>query len=70
MNKPKLVLNGGWGGLTAADALKGMLSADFRIAVIDKLQSFIFYPSSTIEIFENKNQYPGHSYHRPDDSSF
>lgn len=45
MNKTILVLGGGWGGLTAAHALKGMLPLDYRIAVIEKRDSFIFYPS-------------------------
>ena len=45
MSKTILVLGGGWGGLTAAHALRGMLSPDYRIAVIEKRQSFIFYPS-------------------------
>lgn len=45
MNKTILVLGGGWGGLTAAHALKGMLPADYRVAVIEKRESFVFYPS-------------------------
>lgn len=44
-NKTILILGGGWGGLTAAHALKAMLPADYRIAVIEKRKSFIFYPS-------------------------
>lgn len=45
MSKTILVLGGGWGGLTAAHALKGKLLGDYRIAVIEKRQSFVFYPS-------------------------
>ena len=45
MNKTILILGGGWGGLTAAHALKGMLPSEYRIAVIEKNQSFVFYPS-------------------------
>ncbi|MGE0638493.1 MAG: NAD(P)/FAD-dependent oxidoreductase [Bacteroidia bacterium] len=45
MSKTILILGGGWGGLTAAHALKGKLPADYRIAVIEKRQSFVFYPS-------------------------
>lgn len=45
MNKTILILGGGWGGLTAAHALRGMLPPEYRIAVIEKRQSFVFYPS-------------------------
>lgn len=45
MNKTILIAGGGWGGLTAAHALRGMLSPEYRIAVIEKRQSFVFYPS-------------------------
>ncbi|MDO9000983.1 MAG: FAD/NAD(P)-binding oxidoreductase [Bacteroidota bacterium] len=45
MSKTILILGGGWGGLTAAHALKGKLPSDYRIAVIEKRQSFVFYPS-------------------------
>lgn len=45
MGKTIAVLGGGWGGLTAAHALKGMLSSEDRIVVIEKRQSFVFYPS-------------------------
>ncbi|TAL57163.1 MAG: NAD(P)/FAD-dependent oxidoreductase [Bacteroidetes bacterium] len=45
MNKTILILGGGWGGLTAAHALRGMLASEYRIAVIEKRQSFVFYPS-------------------------
>lgn len=45
MGKTIAVLGGGWGGLTAAHALKGMLSSDDRVVVIEKRQSFVFYPS-------------------------
>ncbi len=45
MTKTILVLGGGWGGLTAAHALRGMLPADYRVAVIEKRKSFVFYPS-------------------------
>jgi len=45
MIKTILVLGGGWGGLTAAHALKGKLPTADRIAVIEKRQSFVFYPS-------------------------
>lgn len=45
MSKTIIVIGGGWGGLTAAHALKGMLPAGHRIAVIEKRSSFIFYPS-------------------------
>ena len=45
MNKTILILGGGWGGLTAAHALKGMLPNEYRITVIEKNQSFVFYPS-------------------------
>ncbi|MBI4947731.1 MAG: NAD(P)/FAD-dependent oxidoreductase [Bacteroidetes bacterium] len=45
MSKTILVLGGGWGGLTAAHTLRGILSSDYRIAVIEKRKSFIFYPS-------------------------
>ncbi len=45
MNKTILILGGGWGGLTAAHALRGLAPNDYRIAVIEKNQSFIFYPS-------------------------
>lgn len=45
MNKTILVLGGGWGGLTAAHALRGLAPNDYRIAVIEKSPSFIFYPS-------------------------
>ncbi|MBE2188807.1 MAG: NAD(P)/FAD-dependent oxidoreductase [Candidatus Kapabacteria bacterium] len=45
MTKTILILGGGWGGLTAAHALKGKLPSDYRIAVIEKRQSFVFYPS-------------------------
>ncbi|MDO8994664.1 MAG: FAD/NAD(P)-binding oxidoreductase [Daejeonella sp.] len=43
--KTILVLGGGWGGLTAAHTLRGLVPGDYRIAVIEKRQSFIFYPS-------------------------
>ncbi len=45
MGKTILILGGGWGGLTAAHALKVNLSSDYRIVVIEKRQSFVFYPS-------------------------
>lgn len=45
MGKTIAVLGGGWGGLTAAHALKGMLPSEDRIVVIEKRQSFVFYPS-------------------------
>ncbi|MDO8366907.1 MAG: FAD/NAD(P)-binding oxidoreductase [Saprospiraceae bacterium] len=45
MSKTILVLGGGWGGLTAAHALRGLVPKDYRIVVIEKSQSFIFYPS-------------------------
>lgn len=45
MTKTILVLGGGWGGLTAAHALIGMLPTDYRVAVIEKRVSFVFYPS-------------------------
>ena len=44
MSKTIVILGGGWGGLTAAHALRAMLP-DYRIAVIEKRQSFVFYPS-------------------------
>lgn len=43
--KTIIVLGGGWGGLTAAHALRGQVSGDYRVVVIEKRQSFIFYPS-------------------------
>ncbi len=45
MGKTILVLGGGWGGLTAAHELIGNLSPAYRIIVIEKRKSFIFYPS-------------------------
>lgn len=45
MNKTILVLGGGWGGLTAAHALRGLVPNNYRIAVIEKSRSFTFYPS-------------------------
>ena len=45
MNKSILILGGGWGGLTTAHAIRGMLSPEYRITVIEKRQSFVFYPS-------------------------
>lgn len=45
MSKTILVLGGGWGGLTAAHSLRGSLPKDYRVAVIEKKQSFVFYPS-------------------------
>jgi sulfide:quinone oxidoreductase len=45
MNKTIAVLGGGWGGLTAAHALRGMLPAEYRIVVLDKSPTFVFYPS-------------------------
>lgn len=45
MNKTVLVLGGGWGGLTAAHSLRGLLPSDWRVAVIERRQSFVFYPS-------------------------
>jgi len=45
MIKTILVLGSGWGGLTAAHALKSKLPTAYRIAVIEKKQSFVFYPS-------------------------
>lgn len=45
MGKTIVVLGAGWGGLTAAHALRGMLPPEHRIVVIEKRQSFIFYPS-------------------------
>jgi NADH dehydrogenase FAD-containing subunit len=45
MSKTVLILEGGWGGLTAAHALLGQVPKDYRIAVIEKRQSFVFYPS-------------------------
>ena len=43
--KTILVLGGGWGGLTAAHSLRGMLPPEYRVAVIERRESFIFYPS-------------------------
>lgn len=45
MSKTILILGGGWGGLTAAHALLGQIPEDYRIVVIEKRESFIFYPS-------------------------
>ena len=45
MGKTIAVLGGGWGGLTAAHALKGLLSNEHRIVIIEKKESFTFYPS-------------------------
>ena len=45
MTKTILVLGGGWGGLTAAHALRGAVPEDYRITVIERRQSFVFYPS-------------------------
>lgn len=45
MSKTILILGGGWGGLATAHALRGLVPNDYRIAVIEKRQSFIFYPS-------------------------
>jgi len=45
MSKSILILGGGWGGLTAAHALIGQVPKDYRIAVIEKRQFFVFYPS-------------------------
>src|SRR3989344_373366 len=43
--KTILIAGGGWGGLTAAHALQGMLPSGYRVAVIEARQSFVFYPS-------------------------
>ncbi len=45
MSKTILIAGGGWGGLITAHALRGMVPADYRIVVIEKRQSFIFYAS-------------------------
>lgn len=45
MGKTIAVLGGGWGGLTAVHALKGLLSDEHRIVVIERKSSFVFYPS-------------------------
>lgn len=44
MSKTVLILGGGWGGLTTAHALKGSLPEDWRVLVIEKRPSFVFYP--------------------------
>ena len=38
MGKTIAVLGGGWGGLTAAHALRGMLTSEHKIIVIEKRQ--------------------------------
>ena len=43
--KTILILGGGWGGLTAAHALRGLVPKDYQVVVIEKRESFIFYPS-------------------------
>lgn len=55
MTKTILVLGGGWGGLTAAHDLKAMLPGDYRVAVIEKRQSFVFYPSYLRAMVGEKN---------------
>ncbi|HWR33644.1 MAG TPA: FAD/NAD(P)-binding oxidoreductase [Chitinophagaceae bacterium] len=45
MKKTILILGGGWGGLTAAHALLGQVPKDYQILVIERKQSFVFYPS-------------------------
>lgn len=45
MGRTIAVLGGGWGGLTVAHDLRGMLPPEHRIIVIEKRQSFVFYPS-------------------------
>lgn len=40
-----IILGGGWGGLTTAHALSGALPVHCNITVIEKNESFTFYPS-------------------------
>ncbi|MBI3134459.1 MAG: FAD-dependent oxidoreductase [Bacteroidetes bacterium] len=40
-----LILGAGWGGLTAAHTLRSNLPADDRVILIEKKESFVFYPS-------------------------
>ena len=40
-----VVLGGGWGGLTAAHHLRGLLSAEHRVVVVERNDTFSFCPS-------------------------
>jgi sulfide:quinone oxidoreductase len=44
--KTILILGGGWGGLSAAHALRGLLKDDHRVVVIEKNERFSFYPAN------------------------
>jgi sulfide:quinone oxidoreductase len=55
--KTILVLGGGWGGLTVAHVLRGLLEDHHRVMVVEKNEWFSFYPEN-LWIMTGERAYP------------